>query len=222
MKKTYSLLLLFVGILFLTSCKKDQTYSDLKEAERDAINHFIENNGIKVIGEAQFINQGETTNLDRNEFVLLERSAVYMQIVRKGTGSKIKDKEQVEILCRFLELNIKTDSLLVRNDIYYGGYINNVFYDFSQSPEKMSVQRSGSTYTASFVQDNSWMYILHGSSTVPAGWLVPLSYINLGRLVNEDDEIAKVRLIVPHSQGTVDASAGVYPCYYEITYERDI
>lgn len=222
MKRTYSLLVLLVGILFFTSCNKDQTYSDLKEAEREAINRFIDNNGIKVIGEAQFINQGETTDLDKNEFVLLEKSAVYMQIVRKGCGTKLKDKEQVEILCRFLELNIKTDSVLVRNDVYSGGYINNVFYDFSQSPEKMSVQRSGSTYTASFVQNNSLMYILHGSATVPAGWLVPLSYVNIGRLMNEGDEVAKVRLIVPHSQGTVDASASVYPCYYEITYERDI
>ena len=49
---------------------------------------------------------------------------------------------------------------------------------------------------------------------------MPLNYVNVGRPEKEDDEVAKVRLIVPHSQGTADASSSVYPCYYEITYER--
>ena len=34
------------------------------------------------------------------------------------------------------------------------------------------------------------------------------------------DEIAKVRLIVPHSQGHSDALSNVYPCFYEITYQE--
>jgi len=49
---------------------------------------------------------------------------------------------------------------------------------------------------------------------------VPLTYINLGRPINEGDEIAKVRLIVPHTQGQAYASQNVYPCLYDITYER--
>lgn len=35
MKKVYSLLVLLCGILFLTSCNKGETYSDLKDAERE-------------------------------------------------------------------------------------------------------------------------------------------------------------------------------------------
>ena len=222
MRKTYSLLFLFCSILFLTSCNKGETYSDLKEAERDAINRYIDRNGIKVIGEEQFIKQGETTDLDKNEFVLLPKSGVYMQIVRKGCGSILEDKKKVEILCRFSEYNIKADSMLLRNDILTGGYINGVFYDFSVFPEKMSVERTGTIYTASFVQESSLMYAYHGTANVPSGWLVPLAYINLGRPQDEGEEVAKVRLIVPHSQGTANASASVYPCYYEITYEIDV
>jgi hypothetical protein len=30
---------------------------------------------------------------------------------------------------------------------------------------------------------------------------------------------SKVRLIVPHSEGTSTASTQVMPCYYEITYQ---
>ena len=65
------------------------------------------------------------------------------------------------------------------------------------------------------------MSMVYGNS-VPSGWLVPLSYINLGRPQNPTDEIAKVKLIVPHSQGQSYATQSVYPCYYIITYEKGI
>lgn len=217
MKKIYSLLMLFSGILLLTACDNTETYSDLKEAERDAINRYISMQGIKVISQSQFTSQGETTDVAKNEYVYLDKSGVYMQIVRKGSGVLIKDGESVDVLCRFSEYNIKQEAMIIRNDIPYFIVINNVSYDYSSYPDKMTVQRIGSTFTASFVTGAMSMY--HSSTSVPSGWLVPLQYINIGRWA--EGEIAKVRLIVPHSQGTVDASSTVYPCYYEITYERD-
>lgn len=219
MKKTYSLLILLCGILFLTSCNNGETYSDLKDAERDAINKYISSNNIKVIDESKFASQGETTSLDNNEFVYLSKSGVYMQIVRKGCGEKIKDDESLEILCRFSEYNIKKNTLLVRNDVPYYLVSSNTAYDYSSFPDKMMVERTGSSFSGSFVSGAMSLY--HGSAAVPAGWLVPLLYVNVGRPQNDGDEVAKVRLIVPHSQGTVDASSSVFPCYYEITYERD-
>ena len=217
MKKVYSLLVLLCGILFLTSCNKGETYSDLKDAEREAINRYISMNNIKVISQTQFTDQGETTNVANNEYVYLDRSGVYMQIVRKGCGEKVKDGETLEILCRFSEYNIKENKLVTRNDIVY--YFDSSYGNYSSLPDKMMVERIGNTYTGSFVY--GLMSYTHSSTSVPAGWLVPLTYVKIGRPVNDDDEIAKVRLIVPHSQGTVDASSSVFPCYYEITYERD-
>ena len=64
------------------------------------------------------------------------------------------------------------------------------------------------------------MSSVYGSTAVPSGWLVPFTYINVGRQTSENDEIAKVKLIVPHSQGQSNASSNVYPCFYVITYER--
>ncbi len=217
MKKVYSLLILLCGILFLTSCNKGETYSDLKDAEREAINRYISKNNIKVISQTQFTDQGETTNLSNNEFVYLDKSGVYMQIVRKGCGEKVKDGETLEILCRFSEYNIKENKLMTRNDIVY--FYDSSYGNYSSLPDKMMVERIGNSYTGSFVY--GLMSYTHSSTSVPAGWLVPLMYVNVGRPINDDDEIAKVRLIVPHSQGTVDASSSVFPCYYEITYERD-
>lgn len=217
MKKIYSLLMIACSVLLLVSCNNTETYSDLKDAERSAINRYISTNGIKVISLSQFESQGEETDTAKNEYVYLDKSGVYMQIVRKGSGSLIKDRETLDILCRFLEYNIKQDMLLIRNDIPFYIVIGNTSYDYSSYPDKMTVQRIGSTFTASFVSGAMSMY--HSSTSVPAGWLVPLQYINIGRW--SEGDVAKVRLIVPHSQGTVDASSTVYPCYYEITYERD-
>lgn len=220
MKKIFRGVLLMLCIVACASCESYETYGDKKEAEQDAISRFIGRKGIQVISESQFTAQGETTDTARNQYVRLSRTGVYMQIVRKGCGSPLEEDKRVNALCRFMEQNIMTDSVLVRNDMSGSIYLSSLgqYVDVSQYVDKMSVYRTGSTFTASFVE--GLMSIYHGSTSVPAGWLVPLNYVNIGRPETVDDETALVRLIVPHSQGTADASASVYPCYYEISYER--
>lgn len=221
MKRIVCPVMLLMCLMTLLSCNNYETYADKKEQEQDAISDFISKEGIRVISEEEFTAQGETTDTTRNEYVRLSRSGVYMQICRKGCGSKLENKKRVSVLCRFMEKNIKTDEILIRNDIEGSVYNSSVgqYIDPSQYVDKMSVYRNGTTYTATFV--SGMMYTFHSSSSVPSGWLVPLNYINIGRPEKETDEISKVRLIVPHSQGTADASSSVYPCYYEITYVRE-
>lgn len=217
----YPLLLLLLAVSYV-SCENYETYADKKEAERDAINNFIAREGIQVINETQFKAQNQTTDLSKNQFVFFDRNGVYMQIVREGCGEKLEENKQVNILCRFMEKNILLDSILLRNDIQGWLTYNGETYDTSLYVDKMAVKRTGTTITASYI--SGMMYMFHGSASVPAGWLVPLNYIKIGRPDpgnDDEEEISKVRLIVPHSQGSSDASANVYPCYYEITYERD-
>ena len=208
-------------ILGYTSCDNYETYADKKEKERDAINRFISANGIQVISESEFTAQNETTDTAQNQYVYLSRSGIYMQILRKGCGSQLEENKQVNVLCRFMEQNILTDSILVRNDVTASIYVSSLSQtiDVSQYVDKMSVYRTGSSFTATYV--SGMMMTIHGTTSVPAGWLVPLNYINIGRPEKATDEIAKVRLIVPHSQGTADATSTVYPCFYEITYVRE-
>lgn len=219
--KTIAALLLGV-VLILCSCQDYETYGDKKAKEREAISRFLSQQNIKVISETTFKEQGETTDTTANEYVYLNRNGVYMQIRRKGCGDKLEEGKTATVLCRFMEYNILADSLLVRNDIpyfIYNSYLGQVV-DCSQYVDKMSVLRSGTTFTASFLA-GGMMYMYHSTSTsVPTGWLVPLNYINIGRPDKEGEETAKVRLIVPHSQGTADASSSVYPCFYEIQYEQ--
>ena len=221
MKRLFYSILLACSVLCYASCEDYETYADKKEKERDAIDRYIASENIKVISEAAFNAQGQTTDVASNEFVLFDRNGVYMQIVRKGCGEKLEEKKAVTLLCRFLEYNILADTTLLCNSKPFPVYSSVIqdFVDASQYVEKMSVVRTGTTITASFV--SGLMTTYHGSTSVPSGWLVPLNYVNVGRPVDDGDEISKVRLIVPHSQGTGDATTGVYPCYYEITYERE-
>ena len=149
------------------------------------------------------------TDVSKNEFVYLSKSGIYLQIERKGCGHKLEENKAVTVLFRFSEFNILEDTMQLRNDV--NGRPNYL--------DKMSVSRSSASISGSFV--SGVMMSAYGTSAVPNGFLVPFHYINLGRPEKEGDEIAKIHMIVPHSQGQASAQQYVYPCFYTITYERE-
>lgn len=203
------ILICLAAIAVLASCNDYETYGDKKEKERNAISKFISDYSIIVIDEDQFAIQGYTTDTARNEFVKLNKSGVYMQIVRPGCGEKLKDGETANICCRFREFDIEADSATLRNntDIY------------AARVDIMRVTNTSGTISGSFTQ--GIMISVYGSASIPAGWLAPLSYVRIGRSKSLTDEKAKVRLIVPHSQGHTVAAQEVLPYFYEITYEKE-
>ena len=209
MKKILLAIMPLLSLVIVSSCDDTETYAEQRDRENSAISQFLRDSSITVIDEDQFREQDYTTNLENNEFVLMKNSGVYMQIVREGHGSPIENGETTTVLCRFTERNLLTDSIQLSNEVLA----------FASIPEKMSVTNTNGTFSASFDQTSSLMYTFYGSTSVPSGWLVPFSYINLSRHT-ADDAIAKVKLIVPSTQGHQYASSGVYPCYYSITYER--
>lgn len=206
MKKILFIMIAVAAVL--ASCNNYETYGDKKEKERNAISQYISSHNITVISEDQFKAQGMKTDVNKNEFVKFDKNGVYMQIVRPGVGSELKDKEKANIVCRFSEFDIIADSITFRNNTP----------TFASWPDIMYVSRSSSVYTASFL--GGVMYSVY-SASVPAGWLVPLTYIKIGRPQSMTEECAKVRLIVPHTQGHANASSNVKPYYYEITYEKE-
>ena len=211
--------------LFATSCKKDLTYAELKEKERDAINKFIsrdvtirDHDGndliyvgrINTISDDQFMEQGCTTNVEKNEYVLFS-NGVYMQIRREGVGNRLESSESKQVIARYTEFNIMADTVQTSNETLY----------YSTTPDIIDISNSYGTFTASFNTDNGGgaMYRRYGSTSVPGGWLMPFSYIRIGRQTSEE-QISQVRLIVPHAQGQSDASSNVYPCFYQITFQE--
>lgn len=207
------------------ACSDDETYAEQKERERNAINAFLSHgvnkvnqdgmsvtvDPITVIDEEQFLRQDTTTNLEKNEYVLFGNSGVYMQVVRKGVGGKLKSGQSRQVTARYIEFNIMGDSILTTNRIPY----------YNSTTDIINITNTSGTFTASFnIEDGGGaMYRSYGSTEVPAGWLVPFTYIHLGRRIQEGDDIAKVRLIVPHTKGTSRARQYVFPCYYEIEFQ---
>ncbi len=212
----------------LSSCSQAETYAEQKDKEYKAINSFLgrdivvrDRDGnvvcnvgkIKTISEETFLAQDSTTDLSQNEYVLFSNSGVYMQIVRKGTGEKLEKGKTARVICRFIEFNILGDSIQLRNTTNY----------WHPSPDIMKISNNSGTFVADFdkeINGGGAMYNQYGSTSVPSGWLIPFSYIRIGRQDSPEDGIAKVRLIVPHSEGHVSASSNVYPCFYELTFQK--
>lgn len=209
----------------LQGCDNSKTYAEMKEEEADAINAWILQHDYQIISEGDFYAQDTMTS--ENQFVLFEESGVYMNVLCKGAKDaegnykgKVLDDGYYEILSRFVEVAIQErddvsmspgDTLLANMDLY--GYPSMELF-----PEEYKLTISGNSYSAAFQSSHEYgMYDTYGTTSVPSGWLVPLKYIKPVRTQSSAD-VARVRLIIPHGEGTSQASQYVYPCYYEITY----
>lgn len=207
--------------LLFSSCNKGETYAQMKDKEKDAIQHFLQTNHftgpITVITEDKFKAQEYTTNLQNNEFVLFNDNGIYMQIVSKGVGQTMVEMATAEeekdstinkvILCRFLEYDIENGDTVITN-LYSPNKVDKMMCEYSHR---------GRSYKATFTE-GEMMSKYTMSKAVPTGWLKPLDYIRLAKSAGQG-ELAKVRLIVPHSSGTANAGTYVLPMYYEISYQ---
>ena len=205
MRKAIIAMLAVCSLFTLVACNDYETYGDKKDKERKAIRQFLADSSFVVINESEFHAKGDMTDVSKREFVYLNNSGVYMQIVHKGCGTPLQDGENSDLLVRFVEVCL-LDTTVFYNDVNP--------YDV----DVMNVKRQGNTFTASFTS-GAWSQSMYGE-TVPEGLLVPLSYLNMGRPRSATDHIAKVRLIVPHTRGHIMASRYVYPYYYEISFQR--
>ncbi len=208
MKKLSILLTMVFGLgLFFQSCNNGKTYAEMKEEEREAIKRFIELNDIKVIDEDQFAEQDSTTDVSANEYVLFEETGVYMQVVERGNGEPLGEGRH-EILVRYVEERIKQDG---DSDTISLNTLSNLY----AHPDEFVLTKQDKSYSATFTTLGA-MYNAHTSAYVPSGWLMALNYLKVGREISGR---SKIKLILPHSQGTSTATAEVFPCFYEITYQ---
>ena len=208
MKKFGILLMMVLGLgLAFQSCNNGKTYAEMKEEEREAIQRFLELNNIKVIDEDQFAEQDSMTNVAANEFVLFDESGVYMQVVERGNGELLEDGRH-EFLVRYVEEQIVEDGT---TDTLSLNTLSNLF----PHPDEFILTKEKNSLSASFSNGGA-MSEAHSSAYVPSGWLLPLNYLKVGREISGR---SKIKLILPHSQGTATASGQVFPCYYEITYQ---
>ena len=220
--------LLFISCV-LQGCNKGITYADQKENEKDDIQSWILKHDYKIISEEQFYKQDSLTN--ENEFVLLKESGVYMNIIQRGKGKRILDDGRYTILSRYIEITLSSvENFFVTGDTLSGnmklrnypvfGPENWGLPQYMAQPDNYILTIDKNNYKASF-KENSMMAYVYKTASVPSGWLIPLRFLkpasSIPTLPSED--IARVKLIVPHSQGSAQAMKYVYPCLYEITYQ---
>jgi hypothetical protein len=197
----FSLFLLLA--LFFASCDDTVTYSEMKEKERDAVNAYIKEKGINIISFEQFVANDSTTDVSKNEYVLVDD--VYMQIVNNPVkkdpkARAIYEGENVDLLALYYEYNIQEDDTISGNL-------------YAADADEMRVTNNSGSYTATFT--SGVMNSIYGSS-VPTGWLVPLRFLTFTR---KQSNLAKVNIIVPHTKGTSNAATYVYPCLYYIRFQ---
>lgn len=198
--KKYGLWLLFlcVAAMSFQSCDHQKSYADMLKEERELIKRFIDKNNIEVITPEVFYAQDSTTH--GNQYVLFKETGVYMHIVDKGKGRKAVDKDLITV--RFMEENLANGDSI--STIGMSAYLDEFRYT-----------KSTNSVTGKFVDTQGGMYGTYGSA-VPAGWLVPLDFIELSTRVSNR---ANVWLIVPAKMGQPDALQKVYPCFYKLFYQ---
>ena len=219
----------FAAVFSFAACNDSETYKDMRDRELDSISSFLRKENIKVISEDEFTrrwnnNQRLTdTAKNNNEWVLFNSNGIYMQVIDQGCGDYIKKGETADVLVRFDEYNLSYAAEMS----YKCRTLSNKVPINSFYIDKMSVTNTSGTFTGSFVDPKaSLMAITYNSSytglssTVPSGWLIPFSWVKIGRPKTDDDRIAHVRLLVPHSYGTTSASGSVQACVYDMTLQR--
>ena len=235
MKKLLLAMIAIAALVTFAACDHNETYADQRNRELDSINAFLRNENVKVIKESEFEQRFEArkagdktikltdTDPNNNEYVLFESNGIYMQVIHDGCGNYIAKGETKNVLCRFTEYclanraKICDDAITLTNDVPR----------FAIYTDEMSVTNTSGTFDGSFAKTSESLlaqtynssYYGSVSAAVPSGWLIPFSWIKIGRLITADDELAHVRLLVPHTYGTTSASASVYACLYDIRFQ---
>lgn len=231
MKKILFVVVAFAALFSMAACSDSETYAEQRERELDSISAFLRNENIKVITEKQFQerwNAGVTltdTSANNNEYVLFESNGIYMQVIDQGCGDYIKQGSSEEVLVRFDEYNINTRAKICDDALT----CSNNLAAYSYYVDKLKVTNTSGTFTGLFVEPAKSMFCItynyssytsSYSGTVPSGWLIPFSWVKIGRGNSENEKIAHVRILVPHTYGSTTASGNVNACLYDMTLQK--
>ncbi len=238
MKKILYIVIAFAALFSMAACSDTETYADQRKRELDSISAFLRNENIKVITEKQFQERWDAkktnpsivltdTSANNNEYVLFESNGIYMQVIEQGCGDYIPKGESAEVLVRFSEYNVNTRAKICDDALT----CSNNYTGYSYYVDKMKVTNNSGTFSGLFVEPaksifcityNYSSYTGSYSGTVPSGWLIPFSWVKIGRGNSEGEKIAHVRILVPHTYGSTTASGNVNACLYDMTLQKGL
>ncbi len=192
--------LMALGYLF-QACDNSKTYAEMLDDEKDAVNRFIRQNGIKVISKEEF---EKDTITEDNEYVAFS-NGVYMHIVSRGVPEQADSFANGNLVStRYVEEDIMTGDTTCWN-VYLPEWQNaTITYLY---PAVFRYVLEGTNAYGVFTEMDYWWNEIYQTQAVPAGWLIALPYLR---------NFARVKLIVPSKMGHQSAQQSVTPYFYDI------
>lgn len=193
--------LMALGYLF-QACDNSKTYAEMLDDEKDAVNRFIRQNGIKIISKEEF---EKDTITAENEYVAFS-NGVYMHIVSRGVQAQADSFANGNLVAtRYVEQNIMTGDTTTFNVCLPKWEDFPLTYLY---PLVFRYAVEGTNAYGIFTEfDATWGETYQYASGVPAGWLIALPYVR---------NLAHVKLIVPSKMGHQSAQQSVVPYFYDI------
>ncbi len=107
MKKITGFVMLMCAALSVSSCDDTKSYTERLEAEKDAIERLMEQEGIVVLDD--YPADGV---FRENEFVKLEND-VYLNVIDSGNGNRIGEGVRQNVICRFTARIFMSDTVTI-------------------------------------------------------------------------------------------------------------
>ena len=179
MKKwTLNFLLMAIISCVSFSCNRSKSLQELLQEERKAIERFILTNNIKLVESYP-----QDHAFKENEYYKTAEG-LFMQVVDSGNGTMVKPNNDVSLRFEYLQ------------------YIKNVVQGdttryYSYNPRQ--------PFSFVYFSRNSYIPDLNNVYDVSQAWVIPLSYVGEGAIVN---------LIVPSSIGSSGDNSEIRPVFF--------
>ena len=192
MKKFLFAMIAFAAVLSFAACNDSETYKDMRDRELDSISSFLRKENIKVISEDEF-NRRWKNNEKLTDTA--KNNNEWVLFNSNGIYMQVIDQGCGDYIKKGTSVDV-----LVRFDEY------NLSYAAEMSDKCLTL--SNKVPPPAYYVDRI------------SGWLIPFTWIKIGRPKTDDERIAHVRLLVPHSYGTTSASGSVQACVYDMTLQK--
>lgn len=160
----YSISIIFMLFLFLASCNKTESYSDLLKKEQKVSNWFLAQQKVcnKIPSDSIFI-EGANAPFYKMD----EDGYIYMQVIKSDGHDKELPKSGATVYFTFTRWNVET---------MYSS--NSLQIEPTDGNQDNFISSIGDTY---FIYNN---YSVSSSSTFGTGMQLPLSYLGYNSEVN--------------------------------------
>lgn len=206
MKKVFSIVWIVCAALFVASCGKTKSYTDMLKDEEKAIDRLIAQEGIEILNDFP-----ADTVFEENQFVRLDDD-VLLNIIDRGSSDRAVLYD-TKILYRCI-VSYPMDTTYIWNTGYctwsdltnwvlkhnYGPNSNGTLPYPASSVAGMSVPFTYGDYSSRLSTELSHTYVSEGLQ-------MPLRYVG---------DRARVKLIVPFRVGSYMDQSNGQPVYYEV------